>query len=377
MGVNDLDHVMGSATDDQWALPASWYRSEQIYELERRAIFSKQWLMACHQSRVKDTGEYVLFTVTGYNFFVLRDRQGEIGQERPQTEGGKANILACKYHGWSYTMKGALAKAPGFDAVPGFVPADNGLWSLRVHIDTLGFIWVSMDKSATAITFEQQFGGFYKQPRVQSIDLSGFEFDHSWSMEDCQFNWKSLCSNYNEHYVECDDNYIAHYAEPNVNHKAGHRQGGQIFPCFIFPYSSFTINPNYMYTMRVVPTSATTTSMQYDVYRLKGCPDEIFNEVDKAYKEIESEDKFLCTNAQKNLNGGTYSTGPLHPVREKGVIFFQNLVKKALVAHRELELVAGEKIYPALQQGQRGETAEDVFCKSLEASCGSDPKLAW
>lgn len=63
--------------------------------------------------------------------------------------------------------------------------------------------------------------------------------------------------------------------------------------------------------MRVVPTSATTTSMQYDVYRLKGCSDAVFNEVDVAYKQvslllpplagadwrahqIESEDKFLC-----------------------------------------------------------------------------------
>lgn len=67
---------------------------------------------------------------------------------------------------------------------------------------------------------------------------------------------------------------------------------------------------------------------------------------------------------------------PLTAVREKGVIFFQNLVKEALMSHHALEVAAGDKIFPALQQS-RGETAEDLFCKQLESPCGPDPKLAW
>ncbi|KAK4702115.1 hypothetical protein P7C70_g4113, partial [Phenoliferia sp. Uapishka_3] len=158
------------------------------------------------------------------------------------TEGGKAVVLSCRYHGWSYNMKGGLAKAPGFDTVPGFVPADNGLLPLRIHVDAIGFV------STDAVTFNQQFQNFYQQPRVRAIDLSNFEYDHSWSMEDS--------------------------------------------------------------------------------------------------------------------------------VREKGVIYFQSLVKQALVAHHALEVAAGEKIFPAMHQ-QRGETAEDVFCKRLESSCGSASELTW
>jgi hypothetical protein len=37
-------------TDDNYNLPASWYHSEAIYELERRAVFSKKWLFLCHTS---------------------------------------------------------------------------------------------------------------------------------------------------------------------------------------------------------------------------------------------------------------------------------------------------------------------------------------
>lgn len=33
------------------ALPASWYRSPGMYELERRAIFSKKWILTTHKLR--------------------------------------------------------------------------------------------------------------------------------------------------------------------------------------------------------------------------------------------------------------------------------------------------------------------------------------
>lgn len=84
------------------------------------------------------------------------------------------------------------------------------------------------------------------------------------------------------------------------------------------------------------------------------------------------------TNVQKNMRAGTYNTGALHPQREAGVIYFQSLVRKALLAHRELEQAAGHPIYPAKFQ-QRGETQEDKFCAELEgAACGGeDKRLAW
>lgn len=34
--------------DENVNLPSSWYRSDAIYQLERRAIFSKKWLFLCH-----------------------------------------------------------------------------------------------------------------------------------------------------------------------------------------------------------------------------------------------------------------------------------------------------------------------------------------
>lgn len=77
------------------------------------------------------------------------------------------------------------------------------------------------------------------------------------------------------------------------------------------------IRSRYFYIMRVVPTSATTTSMQYEVFRHKDASDEEFKELDDFFKQVENEDKNLCNGAQRNLNAGVYVNGELQPFNEK------------------------------------------------------------
>lgn len=91
------------------ALPASWYRSSAMYELERRAIFSKKWIVVSHKARFTEVGDYLRITQAGFTFFLIKDRQGEIRAHHnvcrhrafPLVEQvtGRVNILSCKYHG--------------------------------------------------------------------------------------------------------------------------------------------------------------------------------------------------------------------------------------------------------------------------------------
>lgn len=91
------------------ALPATWYRSPAMYELERRAIFSRKWLLVTHRLRFPETGSYVKITEAGYTFFLIRDRQGDIKAHHNicrhraypmvEKESGKMAVLACRYHG--------------------------------------------------------------------------------------------------------------------------------------------------------------------------------------------------------------------------------------------------------------------------------------
>lgn len=91
------------------ALPAIWYTSPGMYELERRAIFSKIWILVAHNLRFVNAGAYVRITEAGFSFFLIKDRQGQVNafhnvcrhRAYPviQKDSGTAAILACQYHG--------------------------------------------------------------------------------------------------------------------------------------------------------------------------------------------------------------------------------------------------------------------------------------
>ncbi|KAJ5980145.1 Rieske domain protein [Penicillium waksmanii] len=191
------------------ALPASWYRSEEMYELERRAIFSKKWILITHKLRFDKPGDFLRFHEAGFSFFLCKDRQGSINgfhnicRHRAfplvQEDEGNVKILSCKYHGWSYGLNGKLAKAPRFDDVEGFQKENQGLLPVHVHIDELGFVWVNLDSSPTPIPWEEDFKGVDTQERFSKFDFSNYKFDHTWQM-DGDYNWKTLADNYNECY---------------------------------------------------------------------------------------------------------------------------------------------------------------------------------
>lgn len=66
------------STSSKLSLSAQFYHSPEIYELERRAIFSRQWILISHSARYKNTGDFVQYEMAGFNFVVLKNKTGEI-----------------------------------------------------------------------------------------------------------------------------------------------------------------------------------------------------------------------------------------------------------------------------------------------------------
>lgn len=109
--------------------------------------------------------------------------------------------------------------------------------------------------------------------------------------------------------------------------------------------------------------------MRYEVYRNKNSSDEDFEIIDSMYKRIMSEDKYLCANAQKNLNTGVFVNGEMHPTMEKGPLFFQKSVRDLMQAHHKREVDANCEIWPARQAlPKAASTSEnDVgFCSAVD-----------
>lgn len=191
-------------------LPASWYRSDSLYQLERRAIFSRKWILLTHTIRLHKPGEFVSFTYAGFSFFLIRDRDGNINgfhnicrhRAYPivQARSGTAKVLSCKYHGWSYGCKGNLAKAPRFDTVQGFDKSQHGLLPIHIHVDKVGFVWANLQAGDPDIKWDDEFNEADEKPILKDFDFEDeFKFDHVWDMEPSA-NWKGLVENYNECY---------------------------------------------------------------------------------------------------------------------------------------------------------------------------------
>jgi phenylpropionate dioxygenase-like ring-hydroxylating dioxygenase large terminal subunit len=80
-----------------------------MYELERRAIFSRKWILVSHKLRFKDPGDFVQITEAGFTFFLIKDRKGELRAHHNvcrhrafplvEKDSGNLKVLACKYHG--------------------------------------------------------------------------------------------------------------------------------------------------------------------------------------------------------------------------------------------------------------------------------------
>ncbi|CAI6340711.1 unnamed protein product [Periconia digitata] len=388
------------------ALPASWYTSTDMYNFERRAIFSKRWIFLTHSSRLAETGDWLRYTIAGYDIILTKDREGTINafhnvcrhRAYPVVEGeekGKAKILACRYHGWSYGLNGKLAKAPGYQQFNDFKKEENGLLRIHVKIDVNGFVWINMDaNNPPTVSWESHFKSVDIQSRYKGYDFSEYTLSHTYSLPG-PYNWKILADNFNECYhcptthpdipsflnlesfdSALKDGHIQHHCAPT---KEQEEKGLQVHSTYYFPASSMVLSRHFIMIQKFLPVSATESAMSYEVFRNKHSSDEDFHLIADMYERVMREDKVLCAAAQKNLERGVFVNGQLHPRYEKAPLFFQSTVRDVLREHREQEKKAGREIWPAkmvVGQGKEGSEEDEEFCRGL--SCGDDGKgLEW
>lgn len=133
-----------------------------------------------------------------------------------------------------------------------------------------------------------------------------------------------------------------------------------------------------MYHMRCVPTSATTCSMEYEVYRHKDASDKDFEEIDGFFKRVLGEDKWLCNHTQASLSAGVYVSGRLHSEYESGPLYFQELVKAAVLEHSKEEKKLGKEVWPAAQTVTGDKVTKELeFCSGLACDPKKQEVLSW
>src|SRR5215212_4021720 len=97
--------------------PAYYYTSPEIFELEKRKLFYKDWLIVGREEEWPNPGDYRAFELVDEPVVVCRNQAGELKAfanvcrhrgVAVAVGAGNAKEFLCPYHAWVYDLDGAL-----------------------------------------------------------------------------------------------------------------------------------------------------------------------------------------------------------------------------------------------------------------------------
>jgi phenylpropionate dioxygenase-like ring-hydroxylating dioxygenase large terminal subunit len=174
--------------------PAYYYTSPELYELEVRNIFLKEWLWVGHVEQVQQPGDYFTFTVVNEPLVVVRDHGGELRAFSAVCRhrgavvaagAGNCKAFSCPYHSWTYALSGKLIGAPEMEKVQGFDATQYGLIPLKVETWE-GIIFVNFDPQSQPLAASlgdlPEYVKNYKLGEMVCTERREYDFPCNWKM---------------------------------------------------------------------------------------------------------------------------------------------------------------------------------------------------
>ena len=150
-------------TDPDWkihpGLPGRDYHAQDVWELEKERIFSRNWFCVGREEQVTGPGEYLVQALAGESVIVIRDKDGAIrafanvcrhrGSRLLNESSGCANAITCPYHAWTYGLDGKLNGTPNVLKEDGLPREEYGLYPIALET-WQGFVVSLSDKPPAA-----------------------------------------------------------------------------------------------------------------------------------------------------------------------------------------------------------------------------------
>lgn len=195
--------------EEATCLPNAAYTSSDFYELERRYVFRRTWVLAGYVHELSQPGDVVPVEVAGIPLLLVRDQDGVVRAFQNVCRHRGAQLVAspckgrqsivCPYHSWSYALDGRLQRRPHFYGgdqhdvvsadrdVGGLIPVRCDVWR---H-----WVMVNIDGNAPPLAEHLAF---------MEEKLVGYDFSaaiHAGTLEfHIDTNWKFALENYIEPY---------------------------------------------------------------------------------------------------------------------------------------------------------------------------------
>ncbi|HEX5259318.1 MAG TPA: aromatic ring-hydroxylating dioxygenase subunit alpha [Sphingomicrobium sp.] len=338
---------------DDLSLPGWLYFDSEFFEAEKRAFLRAAPQIVCHESEIREPGEWRTLEYLGESVIVIRGDDGEVrafsnvcrhrGSRLVDGTGGCAKVLTCPYHAWSYARNGRLIGVPHRHEYPG-LRTEVGLHPVSLE-NWHGFLFVTLEPGVLSVAemmapYASEVGPY----RFEDLRVLGRVTLRARSL-----NWKAIADNYSDHLhiavghpgltrlfgrnyrIEAKDHVdrmegdlvekeSANPSErayqrylPKVDHLPPSHQRKWLY-YKLFPNVAFDIYPDQVDFMQFLPVSATETVIREISYAL---PDGRREMRAARYlnwrinRRVNAEDTELITRVQLGMQSPTYEAGPL------------------------------------------------------------------
>lgn len=337
-------------------IPSAWYTAPAFHAFDRRTVLARSWQYIGAATDVAEPGSYVTDFVAGNPIVVARDRHEELsafynvckhrGGPLATDRCGRAQMLQCQYHGWTYRMDGQLRGVPRFDRTELFDQRDYGLTRIQVDIWG-GMIFVCLDPEGVP-PLSKVMDGIPERIAPQRLEDLSFHQRDTYAVK-C--NWKVYADNYLEGYhiplvhpelcdlldfrsyvTETADQYSVQFSPIKTESAAYGPADGQAYYYFVFPNMMFNILPGRLQVNRVDARASNACSVVFDYYYSAGPLEERVQRMaeDRAFSDrVQAEDIDICEHVQRGLESDAYDRGRFSVDLEAGVHHFQQLLKDA------------------------------------------------
>jgi len=339
---------------DDMSLPGWLYFDPEFFAAEKKAFLRAAPQVVCHESEIREPGEWRSLEYLGESVFVIRGDDGEArafanvcrhrGSRLVDGTGGCAKVLTCPYHAWSYARDGRLVGVPHRSEYPGLKTQDHGLFPVALE-KWRGFLFVTLEPGAPSVAeMMAPYDSEVAPYRFEDLRVMGRVTHRPRPL-----NWKTIADNYSDHLhipvghpgltrlfgrnyriearehvdrmegdlIEKDSANVAERAYqhmlPRVEHLPDSHQRKWLY-YKLFPNVAFDIYPDQVDFMQFLPVSATETVIREISYAI---PDER-REMKAARhlnwminRRVNAEDTELITRVQLGMQSGSYRAGPL------------------------------------------------------------------
>lgn len=344
-------------------IPSCWYFDPEIYEAERRTVFSDTWLLAGRLDQVDAPGAYFTTESAGEPILVVRGDDGVLralynvcrhrAAKVMNEAAGKATRLRCRYHGWTYDLAGRLRGTPEFDGVADFCREAQGLKPLAV--ETWGpTVWVHAGSNPPPLREHLE-----PLPARTPAAALAVRFAER-RVYDVACNWKVCADNfldggYHVNTVHTGLASVLDYAQyrtetfhaasvqtsplkppdPGKDPSIGTvRAGTHAAYWWVFPNFVLSLYQDVLMTSVFVPFGPARTQVVIDFYFGDPVDQEFITRSVAVSHQVQSEDNDICMEVQQGMASRSYDAGRFSVSREMGVYHFHRLLAERLAAKR-------------------------------------------